>query len=188
MKLHKYDSEQQYRETQIEANKRKLDWVWVKHSSIKKICWYMERTVWRAKAPDKINVLCHGTRNGKELTYFKTRLQNRLGLIVGTEISPTASQFPDTIQHDFHEQIHSWVNSFDIVYSNALDHSHSPLECVATWREQLNENGRLFIEWSKDNLKKNAVNPFAGTWEEWAKMFGAIDVLEGEGTKILVLK
>lgn len=188
MKLHKYDSEEQYRQIQIEANKRKIDWVWVKRSSIDLICDYMERGPLQRRDKNGIYVLCHGTRNGKEQEFFKLRLQGYATIILGTEISPTASEFPNTVQHDFHEQKYSWVNRFDIVYSNALDHSHSPRECVEVWREQLNKTGRLFIEWSKDNLKNNAINPFAGTWQEWADMFPVVDILDGDGTKILVVK
>lgn len=193
MKLHKYDSKEQYRKIQIEANKRKLDWVWVKPSSIQRIVEYLESKNWDEKwettSDYAVAVLCHGTRNGKEQQYFRNQLMEKYyPFVLGTEISPTADQFRDTIQWDFHEQKKEWVGRFDIVYSNALDHSHSPKECVQTWLDQLNEDGLLFVEWSKDNLKSNAVNPFSGTPEEWEAMFPVVDKISGEGTVIFVMK
>ena len=197
MKLHKYDSEEQYREIQIEANKRKLDWVWVKRSSIQRIVQFMVDNVWETEINDTEpseyaalkKVLCHGTRNAKEQKLFREFIAKMYDMIViGTEISPTADQFSDTIQWDFHDQKPDWIGNFDIVYSNALDHSHSPKECVQTWLDQLNEDGLLFVEWSKDNLKSNAINPFSGTPEEWEAMFPVVDKISGEGTVIFVMK
>lgn len=189
MKIHKYDSKEQYRKIQIEANKRKLDWVWVKPSSIQSIVGYMKQDWFNMpQVPKPVKVLCHGTRNGKEQGYFKQFLQFTDSHVIGTEISPTADQFSDTIQWDFHDQKPGWIGNFDIVYSNALDHSHSPKECVQTWLDQLNEDGLLFVEWSKDNLKSNAVNPFSGTPEEWEAMFPVVEKISGEGTVIFVMK
>lgn len=195
MKLHKYDSQKQYREIQIKANKRKIDWVWVKKKNIETIIdYFLQKTEKSFKVDGwniPVKVLCHGTRNGKEQGYFEDILYNKHDLfqdVLGTEISPTASQFPNTAQWDFHDQKEEWVGSFDIVYSNALDHSHSPRKCVQTWLEQLNEDGLLFVEWSKDNLKSNEINPFSGTPEEWEEMFPVVDRISGEGTVIFVMK
>ena len=44
--------------------------------------------------------LCHGTRTGKEQEWFRKYLSCD---VVGTEISETATQFPFTIQWDFHK-------------------------------------------------------------------------------------
>ena len=37
--------------------------------------------------------------------------------VIGTEISDTASEFPNTIEWDFHETKPEWLNSVDFIYS-----------------------------------------------------------------------
>ena len=63
---------------------------------------------------DAKDIICHGTRNGAELDMFKKAIPS-LYHNVGTEISHTAKQFLNTIQHDFHKPIPSFINKFDIV-------------------------------------------------------------------------
>ena len=58
--------------------------------------------------------ICHGTRNGKEQKFFKRNLNIN---VIGTEISSTATQFPDTIQWDFHRVKDEWVNNVDFIFS-----------------------------------------------------------------------
>ena len=175
MKIFEYKSYDDYKQAQIEANKKKLHWVYVQESTIKLICDY--RT---AK-----NVLCHGTRRGVEQQYFKKFIPDVY--VVGTEISDTATQFEDTVEWDFHNQKNEWVGKFDIVYSNSLDHSYKPKECVDVWKEQLNKDGNLFIEWHRVNLKSNRWDPFSGTLEQWVDMLKPIDILENGEYKILVI-
>jgi len=66
--------------------------------------------------------------------------------IIGTEISHTATDFPMTSQWDFHNENPEWVGLFDIVYSNAIDHSYNPTQVLTTWRNQLDVTGTLYIE------------------------------------------
>lgn len=139
MKLYKYNNYDEYVAAQSAANKRKIHKVWVNPDTIKRI------------AVDTIqadNVLCHGTRNGKEQILFKQAFPD--AYVLGTEISDTASTFPYTIQHDFHEVNNEWINKFDIIYSNSWDHSYDPKKSLSTWIDQLNENGRLYIEQALD--------------------------------------
>ena len=116
MKLWKYKDYDEYVKVQTEGNVQKLKNVWADQKVFDIIATYK---------PDAKDIICHGTRNGAELDMFKKAIPS-LYYIVGTEISHTAKQFPNTIQHDFHEQIQSYVNKFDIVYSNSLDHSYNP--------------------------------------------------------------
>lgn len=138
MKVYEYKSYEEYVEEQIKANSLKLDNVWVHPDTITEI----SRNV-----PNNFvtHILCHGSRNGAELGHFRFEypLAER---ILGTEISPTAKQYDNTIQHDFHEEREEWLEKFDIVYSNSLDHSYDPVKALTTWDRQLSGNGVLCVE------------------------------------------
>ena len=109
MKLHQYENYDEYVKEQTQANVAKLKNVWVRENAIQKVVSYK---------PFASSILCHGTRNGRELEYFKKFLPH--AEVVGTEISHTATQFKNTIQHDFHEVREDFVGKFDIVYSKSL--------------------------------------------------------------------
>ena len=136
MKIYEYESYEEYVEAQTEANKRKIRNVWVRKDILKLLKLY------KIKADV---ILCHGTRNAAEQKYLKEIYPNATE-VVGTEISETASQFPFTIQHDFHEELPEFTGRCDIVYSNSFDHSYDPDKCLKTWSSQLNGSGYLFLE------------------------------------------
>ena len=136
MKLWKYKNYDEYVKVQTEGNVNKLQNVWA---------WQPVFDIIAQMKPDAKDIICHGTRNGAELQMFRKAIPS-LYYIVGTEISHTATQFPDTIQLDFHEQKKAFINKFDIVYSNSFDHSYDPHKALKTWTEQVNEDGILCIE------------------------------------------
>lgn len=138
MRIYEYKSYEEYVKSQTNANKRKIDWVFVKEHAINKICAYKKLANF---------IICHGTRNGKEMELFLNHFPN--AYIIGTEISETASQFKNTIQHDFSIPKEEWIGKADIVYSNSFDHSNDPKKTIGTWRDQLNETGTLFIEYNE---------------------------------------
>ena len=90
--------------------------------------------------------------------------------IVATDLEPAYS---DVIQWDYHETKPEWLGAFDIVYSNSLDHSHKPGECLRGWLSQLKPDGRLYLQWTQYHrlTAKNNPNEFggdcfgAGLWE-----------------------
>jgi hypothetical protein len=135
MKIYRYDTYDEYVEAQIEANVRKLKNVWVDKKTIQQIA---ERHSLANK------ILCHGTRNATEQKYFQDFYP--AAEIIGTEISHTAAQFPMTVQWDFHNVNTDWINKFDIVYSNAIDHSYDPIKLLTTWKDQLTTIGKLYLE------------------------------------------
>lgn len=135
MKVYEYSSYEEYVEAQTEANKRKITNVWVRENVLGILKMYYNKA-------DVI--LCHGTRNAAEqkiLSKFYPEAE-----IMGTEISETAAQFPNTINHDFHEVLPEYVGKCDIVYSNSFDHSYDPDLCMQTWSGQVKEGGHLFLE------------------------------------------
>lgn len=155
MKIFKYKDYDHYKEAQTRTNKAKLDWIYARESVIKVIC--------KDKATAS-NIICHGTRNGAEQQYFKKHFPN--AYIIGTEISDTAEKFPMTVQHDFTHEKEEWIAKFDIVYSNAFDHSIDPEKTITTWKNQLTETGRLYLEYAESQSICNDADPLDATKEE----------------------
>ena len=127
-----------YRLAQAEGNKGKLANVWVLEENIAFLADYIRRSVTNIKFG-----LCHGTRRGKEQQWFRQYLQCD---VLGTEISDTVTQFPHTIQWDFHEAKPEWVGGVDFIYSNSLDHSYDPEKCLNAWMSCLTRDGLCIIE------------------------------------------
>lgn len=133
--LYRYSDYDDYRQTQIAGNKRKIRNVFADETTIGLISDYI-----RPSNPRR--ALCHGSRNGAEVRWFE---QNLSIDIVGTDISDTA---PDhgLVQWDFHEPRPEWVGQFDFVYTNSHDHAYDPEKALSTWVEQLAPGGCLFLE------------------------------------------
>jgi len=156
MKIWKYDSYEDYVKAQTRANVSKIQKIWVQESTIDTI---------KAKIPMANNILCHGTRNAAEQKFFKNKYP--MANILGTEISYTASDFPMTVQHDFHEVKKEWVGLYDIVYSNSFDHSYDPEKCMKTWANQLSDNGSLCIELQGgDNNRSKETDPLELSYDD----------------------
>ncbi len=141
---------ERYRRIQIEGNKRKTDRVWVIEENIAFLASYIARVV---ESPQF--GLCHGTRRGLEQAWFKKCLNCE---VLGTEISDTASQFPDTIHWDFHEVKPEWIGATDFIYSNAFDHSYDPEKCLNAWMSCLRSGGICILEHSSGHAA-SAVTP-----------------------------
>ncbi len=131
---------ERYRRIQEEGNRRKIQNVWVLKENIAFLSTYIRRTV---GVP--VFGICHGTRRGNEQKWFRECLGCE---VIGTEISDTASDFPDTIQWDFHEVRAEWVGAVDFIYSNSLDHSYDPEKCLNQWIRCLQSGGICILEHS----------------------------------------
>ena len=159
-----------YRETQTAGNKRKIAQVFAVEANIACIAAYAE-----ACAGPVRSVLCHGTRNGAELQWFGKCLPH--ARILGTDISDTANQFPNTVQWDFHERNPEWIGQFDLIYSNSWDHAHDPRRAFAAWLECLSARGLLVLEHAVNHLPRRAtpLDPFGATVGGLRKMLEQID-------------
>ena len=166
MKVYEYKNYDEYINAQISANKRKIKKVYVQERVIKHICKYLKTK------KDKISFgLCHGTRRGVEQQFFKEHLGCQ---VLGTEISDTATQFPDTIQWDFHKVKPEWIGSCDFIYSNSLDHAFNPKKALKSWLDCLSPDGILCLEWAESFKKhpktSNFTDPFSCSHENLIKM------------------
>lgn len=159
MERYEYNSYEEYKAAQVEANKRKIDKIWAVEEIIFELAAYI-----RGRIPNAKFGLCHGTRNGKEQLWFR----KALGIeVIGTEISPTASNFPYTIEWDFHKIKPEWVNAVDFIFSNSLDHSYDPEYCLGQWMQCVHKSGICLIEWTEDDIKSKKSDPFGATLDEY---------------------
>jgi len=160
-KLHEYRKEDgsfdydKYAEIQIAGNKRKINDVWVSEKSIAFLADHLlKRIGWPSRG------LCHGTRGGYEQRWFRRYLPGCE--MLGTEISNTAADYPDTIQWDFHDVKPEWIDAWDFVYSNSFDHTHSPQQCLDAWMSCVRPGGLGIIEHSRADYpdKTSTLDPF----------------------------
>lgn len=144
-----------YREVQVAGNKQKIQKVWVREENIAFLSDYIKRRMGKPKFG-----LCHGTRRGKEQEWFRKYLDNCE--VIGTEISDNATEFPHTIQWDFHEVKPEWVGATDFIYSNAIDHSYNPEKCLNAWMSCLSANGICILDHSpkQDGAATSELDPF----------------------------
>lgn len=132
-----------YKKIQTLGNKGKIERVFVAEENVAYLCRELEKIIPRIGF-----VLCHGTRNAAEQKYFQAAL-SAPATVLGTEISDTASQFPMTIEWDFHDVKPEWLGAVDVVYSNSFDHSYDPHKLFTAWLSCLGVNGVMALEWSR---------------------------------------
>lgn len=126
-----------YVKDQTEVNEKKINRVFEYEQNIQMLCMHLKKHL------EKIEFgICHGTRRGKEQTWFKKYLNCNC---IGTEISYTAAEFPDTIHWDFHDLKPEWFDKFDFLYSNSLDHSFDMKYCLAQWAKSIRKDGLIII-------------------------------------------
>jgi hypothetical protein len=128
----------EYTKQQEIANNAKLSHTWAFKENIEAISKYIKRRI------NPQMGICHGTRRGDEQRWFMEYLPSCN--VIGTEIASTATQFPNTIQWDFHNVKPEWIASFDFVYSNSFDHTYDPDKCLNAWMSCLKTDGLCIIE------------------------------------------
>ncbi len=172
-----------YRRLQTEANKMKIENQWVPEGHIEILANYI-----RAAGARPRKGICHGTRRGNEQMWFRKHLPAGAE-VIGTEISDTATDFPHTIQWDFHEVDPAWVGKIGVVYSNSWDHAHDPERAFAGWASCLNKGGFLMLDhgWNYQPDRVSAMDPFGISEAGLVKMLNrvcghvgqVVDVIEG---------
>lgn len=153
--LHSYKGGyEEYAAAQIAANRRKLDQVWADEGTLGAIAAHVT-----ARTPHPARGICHGARNGWEVATL-ARLTG--AKVIGTDISPTATQFPDMVVWDFHNENPDWAGQYDFVYTNSLDQAMAPDRALATWALQLAPGGRIYIEHTMNHAPASAgsMDPF----------------------------
>ena len=153
-----------YRRVQEDGNRRKLHARWVHRHVVAFLAGWLKAHV------DPLRFgLCHGTRRGDEQVWFR----ERLGIeVIGTEISPTATDFPHTIQWDFHDTKPEWLEAVDFIYSNSYDHSYDPERCFRAWAACLRVGGVMLLEHTDQHRPTavSALDPFGAERDELVMM------------------
>ncbi len=164
MKLYEHESYDAYVKAQVKKNKLKINNVWVRPAELRMIANKV-----RASIPGAKFGICHGVRNGHEVKVLRKILKIN---VIGTEISPTATNYPNVIQWDFHNIKDKWINKVDFIYSNSFDHSYKPAKCLDQWMRCIRQDkGICFIHWMSTNAKKvDAADCFAGSLPEYRKL------------------
>ena len=165
--LFQYPDYETYREVQEAGNKAKLKMQFVKESHIAILAGYLTEHLGEIRFG-----LCHGTRRGAEQTWFRAHLTGAPE-VIGTEISDTADQFPDTVQWDFHDTNAEWSGRADFVYSNSWDHAFDPGKAFGAWIDALRPGGLILLDHTKGQTPEatNALDPFGITFEKLTEMF-----------------
>lgn len=154
--LHTYPSYEEYRRVQILHNLRKLKRVWADPQTLDLLADRL--TALYGDRP--LRGLCHGTRNGFEQNHLNDR--NPGFSVIGTDISPSAADFANSVQWDFHDVNPDWTGTFDFVYSNSLDQSWQPRVALEAWLGQVRPGGVVVIEHSDEQspLAAGEMDPF----------------------------
>ncbi len=162
--LYKYRDYDEYKRIQIAGNMEGIESgrCWVTENNIIFLADFLRKNV-----PDLKFGICHGTRQGTEQEGFS----ECLGIpVIGTEISPSAAMFPNTIQWDFHDVKDEWVGNVDFIYSNSFDHSYKPDACLDAWMRCVSDDGVLILEWTTAHIEYNKLDPFGATLEGYRSM------------------
>ncbi len=156
VKIHKYKDYNEYKETQIYYNKKKIDKVWADEKTLEKISNFLKENI----SSNLIKGICHGSRNGFEQNFFNEKKDGFE--VIGTDISETAKNYKNSIVHDFHDEKKEWLENFDFVYSNSLDQSFDPQKALNTWLKQIKLGGYVIIEHSDQHgvVSSGKMDPF----------------------------
>jgi SAM-dependent methyltransferase len=132
-----------YKQAQIAKNIAKINNIWILPQEMKQIVEYL-----RNRNPTK--GIDHGARNN----FFAKQIMEKLpGLeVVGTDISPTIKDF-DGIEWDMTSRNEEWVNKFDFVYSNSVDHCPDFNQVFNILFEQVKQGGILMLHLDFDHQK-----------------------------------
>ena len=150
-------SYEKYKNVQTLGNKAKIENQWVGEDHIKILADFLNDNY-----EGKIgNGVCHGTRRGNEQLWFTKNLNGEPD-VLGTEISDTANEFPNTIQWDFHEKKQEWDQHFAFVYSNSWDHTYDPEKLFTNWASCLAPSGYMLVDhgWNYNPKRVDILDAF----------------------------
>jgi len=148
--LYRYPDYDTYRDIQKEGNRRKINWQFVPRSHIALCAAFVDETA----GPVTFGI-CHGTRSGAEQAWFAEALPGHPD-VIGTEISDTAEDFPNTVQWDFHDANPDWQGRADFVYSNSWDHAFEPLRAFSSWLQSLRPGGVMLLDHTEGHVARKA--------------------------------
>ncbi len=180
--LVKYETDQgfdyeAYREIQNIGNNLKLDYQWVGRAHLECVAIAIEEF---SGLKTRFG-LCHGTRRGNEQLWLAEILGGDLQ-VIGTEIADTATDFPNTVQWDFHKENDDWIGKADFVYSNSWDHSYNPELAFGVWIDSLRPGGVLVLDWTEGHSETGVseMDPFGASRDHLQSMLNTTFANQGK--------
>ena len=143
---------------------------------------------WRERhADDPHRIMCHGARSGGETDHWRSLFGD--SLVSGTDLHPPEGSGVQI--HDFRLVVPQWINAFDIVYSNSLDHADDPQACLEVWVDQLRAGKYLMIQWTKCHRTIEGGDCFGAELHEYVMLVERLCVVKevlycGKGVYLIV--
>lgn len=163
MRVYRYRDYEHYVEQQTLANVEKLNRCWATRDMTNKFAKYYQKI-----RKDPATILCHGSRNGQEVRWFGEEFPDALTL--GTDISYTATKFPNQIQWDMQQENPEWIDKWDLIYTNSLDHVIDFIGTLNVICNQLSDDGLFILDYTipraECNDKPNISDPLDVSYKE----------------------
>ena len=178
MQLHKFPDYEKYLETERKGSRYRMNrGADAFDAETSRIAAYFHAN--KGRLP--MRIICHGARNGDEVRQFQKYIPKN-AVVFGTDVF--AKDMINVIEWDYHETKPEWAGAFDIVYSNSLDHSPKPQECLATWLSQLKPDGLLFVVWTFAHTLEERPLPYPGGDCFGAGLHEYIQIMQQAGGEI----
>lgn len=173
VKIYEYDSYEEYVEEQsngayIHPNvPDSINYEWVQKSEIQFLWKEVIKPYFYGLDIMPIFGICHGVKLGKENMWF----QNETGIdFIGTDISTETNHEMKLLNWDFHKVKDEWINKFDVMYTNSLDHSYDPNYALSQWMSCLTKNGIGIVEHTDGHTDSTSIDPFGATKDEYIEL------------------
>jgi len=99
------------------------------------------------------NICCMGIRNGNEYNSLKKYQASITEIskskIFGVDLTPYVEKVGDNcFAYDFNKLPKDWLNKFDFIYSNSIDHSYNIQETITEWHRLLKNDRYMLLQMS----------------------------------------
>lgn len=175
MKLWKYKNHDEYVKSQVDGIykhptvKDNVNYEWVQLKDIHFINDAIFAHYFSDYSP-KFGI-CHGAKLGKENMWF----EQVTGIdFIGTDLVIESNEQMKLINWDFHDSKKEWLGKFDVIYSNALDHSYDPNLALTRWIECLSDRGICILEHTRFHSESTSTDPFGATIEEYNNLIDSL--------------
>ena len=105
-------------------------------------------------------IVCHGCRSGFEVDALHKL--NPDAKVFGTDVYWKGYKYDREYFRpmDFDIVPPEWIGYFDVVYSNAIDHSRNPINTLTLWKSELSKDGIICVNyyWGRGIDKENCFN------------------------------
>lgn len=114
---------------------------WIKTKDLNRLYFYLNKYIDMGNI-DKM--ICHGVRCGYESKYFMDKIG--VDKVYSTDLSDVfLFDKRNFYKQDFDELPVEWIDKFDVLYSNSIDHSRQPKITLKNWSLQVKEGGILAL-------------------------------------------